>query len=172
MLADVLVVVGATDIAVHLCRMANDLGLRVTVVDPRSVFATPERFPGADEIVRDWPDEAFGKVAVDADTFVVTLTHDPKFDLPTLRHALRSDAAYIGALGSTRTHARREQKLRELGFNDAELARIRAPIGLDLGADGPHEIALAILAEILAMRSRRDGRSLSNRREPGDRSGS
>ena len=132
----------------------------MVVVDPRSPFATVERLPDAHEVLREWPDAALARAGLDAGSAVVVLSHDPKFDIPALALALRSPAYYVGALGSRRTHARRLAQLREVGLSDAELARIRAPIGLDLGGREPEEIALAIVAEIQAVRYERDGESL------------
>ncbi len=159
-----LYIVGATHTAIPLCRMAKELGFRVTVIDARSMFATEERFPEANEVLRAWPDEVLDKAKLDPYAYVVSLTHDPKFDLPTLARALRSDTRYIGALGSRSTHERRKARLREQGFGEAELARIRAPIGLDIGGRSPEEIALAILAEMMAVRYGREGRPLGERR--------
>lgn len=161
-----LYVVGATHIAIPLCRLAKELGFRVHVIDPRSIFATEERFGEVDELICAWPDEAFEKIDLDDDSHVVALTHDVKFDLPALAIALRSDAAYIGALGSRRTHERRLARLREQGFAAAELAKIRTPVGLDLGARTPEEIALSILSEIVATRHGRTGGPLIHRRAP------
>jgi xanthine dehydrogenase accessory factor len=161
-----LYIVGATHTAIPLCRMAKELGFRVSVIDARSIFASEERFPEADERIHAWPEEAFEKVDLDAAAHVVTLTHDPKFDLPALAFALRSQAGYIGALGSRITHARRVAELREQGFSDAELARIRTPVGLDIGGRTPEEVALSILAEMVAARRGRDGRPLALRRTP------
>jgi len=161
-----LFIVGATHTAIPLCRMASLLGYRVHVVDARSIFATKERFPEAEEVLRAWPDEVLTPAALDGDAHVVTLTHDPKFDLPALAQALRSRATYIGALGSRVTHRRRLERLREQGFDDAQLARIRTPVGLDIGARTPEEIALCILAEMVAVRCGRDGRPLTERRAP------
>jgi xanthine dehydrogenase accessory factor len=161
-----LYIVGATHTAIPLCRMAKELGYRVSVIDARSIFATDERFPEADELIHAWPDEAFEKVELDAAAHVVTLTHDPKFDLPALALALRSHAGYIGALGSRATHRRRVAQLRERGFDDADLARIRIPVGLDIGGRTPEEVALSILAELVAARRGRDGRPLRERRAP------
>jgi len=159
-----LVIVGATHPAIHLCRMARQVGYRVSVVDARRAFASAERFPEADEVLCAWPHEVLGKERLDAYTYLVTLTHDFKIDVPALACALRSDARYIGALGSRATHARRKARLVEEGFTEAELARIRAPVGLDLGGRAPEEIALAILAEMLAVRHGREGGPLSARR--------
>ena len=161
-----LYVVGATHTAIPLCRMARQLGFRVSVIDPRSTFATEERFPDADELILAWPDEALDAASLDAHSSVLTLIHDPKFDIPALEHALRSPARYIGALGSRATHQARRARLRERGFSDDDLARIRAPIGLDLGARTPEEIALAILAEVVAVRHDRGGGALRERRAP------
>jgi len=159
-----LVVVGATHVAMPLCRMARELGRRVTVVDPRRAFATEERFPDVDRLVREWPEDALPSLGLDERSSVVVLTHDPKFDLPALEIALRSGARYVGALGSRRTHERRRSHLRAAGLTEADVDRIHAPVGLDLGAESPAEIALAILAEMTAVRRGRDGRSLRERR--------
>jgi xanthine dehydrogenase accessory factor len=161
-----LVIVGATPTAVALCRLAKTLGFRVTVIDARGTFATRERFSDADELVVDWPDAVLAGCRLDAYASVVVLTHDPKFDHPCLMRVLRSGAGYIGAIGSHGTHQRRTEALRGEGFTDEELDRIRAPIGLDIGAQSPEEIALAILAEVLAVRSGRDGRALKYRDAP------
>ena len=156
-----LLIVGATHTAIPLCRLAKVLGFRVTVIDARSAYATAERFPDADELLLARPDEALAGAGTDS-TSVVILTHDPKFDLPALTSALRAGVRYIGILGSRRTHERRKAELRRQGFTEADLARIRVPIGLDLGARTPEEIALAILAEMLAVRYGRNGRPLTD----------
>ncbi len=161
-----LYIVGATHIAMPLSRMAGELGFAVTVIDARGLFATDERFPDAEAVVRAWPQDVLTPEKLDAYSYVVVLSHDPKFDLPALIPALRSDARYIGAMGSRATHERRLTELRAQGFSDADLARIRAPIGLDLGGNRPEEIALAILAEMLAVRHGRDGVALSRSAEP------
>jgi xanthine dehydrogenase accessory factor len=161
-----LFVIGATHTAIPLCRIAKEAGFDVTVIDVREVFATDERFPEVDALVRAWPDEAFEKIDLTRDCNVVALTHDPKFDLPVLALALRSDAGYIGALGSKQTHARRRAQLLEQGFGEAELARIRTPVGLDIGGDTPEEVALSIVAEMVAVRSGREGGPLRDRSEP------
>ena len=132
--------VGATHAASALGRVGKGLGFRVTVGDPRGAFATSERFPGANEISRVWPDEAFAATDLDAYSYVVALTHDPRFDIPTLARALRAGARYIGAMGSQRTHERREAQLRAQGFGAAALARIRAPIGPDIDSRTPEDI--------------------------------
>ena len=153
-----LFIVGATQVAISLASMAKRLGFHVTVVDARSVLATEERFPDVDELLRAWPDEALSDHAIDARAAVVVLTHDPKFDLPVLDVALRSEAGYIGAMGSRITHAKRVDELQKRGFGESDLARIHAPIGLDIGGSAPEELALAILAEVVASGH---GRSLS-----------
>ena len=139
-------VIGAVHIAQALAPMAALAGYEVTVIDPRQAFATERRFPSV-RLVTEWPDEALGALRPDRRTAVVTLTHDPKLDDPALEVALRSDAFYIGALGSTRTQAKRLHRLQELGFNQEQLGRIHGPIGLKLGGRAPAEIAIAILAE-------------------------
>lgn len=157
-------IVGATHTGIALCRLAKVLGYRVTVVDARGPFATRERFPEADEVLREWPHEVLEREGLSAYSEVIVLTHDPKFDIPTLACALRSPARYVGALGSRVTQQKRIAELRAQGFSEADLDRIRAPIGLDIGARTPEEIALAILAEILAVRYGRDGRALKEKR--------
>jgi xanthine dehydrogenase accessory factor len=152
-----LIIVGAVHVAIPLHRLAKTLGYHVTVVDARGMLATPERFPEADAILTDWPDEALAKLAPDSATSVVVLTHDPKFDQPALLAALATPARYIGAIGSRTTNEQRRAELREQGVDDEALARIFAPIGLDLGAETPAEIALAIMAEIVAARQHRHG---------------
>jgi len=147
-----LVVIGAIHIAIPLHRLAKLMGYRVTVIDARAKFATKERFPEADELIVAWPDEAMAKVTVDNSTYVVILTHDPKFDLPALRSVLEKDAGYIGAIGSRKTNQNRFDALRKEGFTEAQLARVHGPIGLDLGSRGAEETALGILAEITAVR--------------------
>jgi xanthine dehydrogenase accessory factor len=146
-----LVVVGAVHIAQALVPMALPLGFGLTVIDPRRAFATAERFPGV-TVSDAWPDEAMDALAPDRRTAVVTLTHDPKLDDPALDRALRSDAYYIGALGSRKTHAARLSRLAALGHGPASLARIRGPVGLAIEAVTAPEIALSILAEIVAVR--------------------
>ncbi len=142
-----LIVVGAVHAAQPLARMAAIAGYAVTIVDPRSAFATEERFPGV-ALSTDWPDEAMPRLKPDRRTAIVTLTHDPKIDDPALTVALKSDAFYVGALGSKRTHAGRCQRLKDAGFVDTDIARIHGPVGLSIGALTPAEIAVSILAEI------------------------
>ena len=144
-----LIVVGAVHITAPLARMAATAGIDVHVVDPRTAFASTERFPGM-ELVHSWPVEALAELCPDHRTAVVTLTHDAKLDDPALVAALETPAFYVGALGSSRTHAKRLARLREEGVSEENIARIRAPIGLDIGARTPAEIAVAILAELVA----------------------
>jgi xanthine dehydrogenase accessory factor len=145
-----LVITGAVHVAQALLPMAEALGYDVTIVDPRRAFATEQRFGDAN-ISHDWPDEALPKIGVDGRTAVVTLTHDPRIDDPALIHALRAKALYVGALGSKRTHGERVDRLRQAGISAADIDRIHAPVGLDIGAVGPAEIALSIIAEITAV---------------------
>ena len=142
-----LVVVGAVHIAQALLPMARIAGYDPVLVDPREAFASEARFPG-ERLVHDWPDDAMDAIGLDARTALVLLTHDPKLDDPAIARALRSEAFYIGALGSTRTHAKRVARLADAGFSEEEIGRIHAPVGLDIGAAGPAEIAVAILAEM------------------------
>jgi len=152
-----LVVVGAAHIAVPLTKFAQDLGFDVTLIDAREWFLTEERFPHVPRRILAWPDKGLAQVTLDAETYLVILSHDPKFEGPALKTALRSPLRYIGAIGSRRTHADRIATLRSEGVSDEELARIHAPIGLDIGAVSPEEIALSILAEMLAVRSGKPG---------------
>src|SRR5579863_9855024 len=142
-----LVITGAVHISQALAPMGKLLGYDVTIVDPRTAFASPERFPDV-KVVAEWPEEALPPLNVDRYTAFVALTHDPKIDDPALAHALKRDCFYIGALGSRKTHGRRVERLKQQGFSDADIARINAPIGLDIGAVSPAEIAVAIMAQI------------------------
>ncbi len=144
-----LAIVGAVHIAQSLALLARDLGHAVLVVDPRRGFLTEARFPGV-ALSQGWPDEALEAFGLDARSAVVTLSHDPKLDDPALQAALRSPAYYIGALGSRRTQAKRRARLEEAGFGAAAIARIHGPVGLDIGASSPAEIALSIAAELTA----------------------
>ncbi len=146
-----LVIIGAVHIAQALVPMARAAGYAPTLVDPRPAFATPQRFPGID-IRNAWPQDVMDELALTSRTAVVTLSHDPKIDEPALAAALRSEAFYIGALGSKRNHAGRLERLAELGFDAATLERIAGPVGLDLGGRAPAEIAVAILAQIIKAR--------------------
>jgi xanthine dehydrogenase accessory factor len=142
-----LIVIGAVHISQALAPIGKLLGYDVTIVDPRTAFATPERFPDV-KVIAEWPDTALPPLGVDHYTAFVALTHDPKVDDPALLHALSRDCFYIGALGSRKTHARRIDRLKQQGFSEADLSRIHAPIGLDIGAVSPAEIAVAIMAQI------------------------
>ncbi|MFJ7238978.1 XdhC family protein [Streptomyces olivaceus] len=161
-----MIVFGAIDFAAALVRAGKFLGHHVTVCDARPVFATPARFPDADEIVVEWPHEYLRRTEVDARTVLCVLTHDAKFDIPLLKLALRLPVAYVGAMGSRRTHLDRNARLREAGVSDLELARLRSPIGLDLGARTPQETALSIAAEIVAARRGGTGASLTGAHTP------
>ena len=147
-----LVIVGAIHIAIPLHRLAKLMGYRVTVVDARAKFATKERFPEADEIIVAWPDEAASQLTLDNSTYIVILTHDPKFDLPALRSVLGKDVGYVGAIGSRKTNENRFAALRKEGFTEEQISRVHGPVGLDLGGRGAEETALGILAEITAIR--------------------
>ncbi|OBJ87937.1 XshC-Cox1 family protein [Mycobacterium asiaticum] len=160
-----MLVFGAIDFAAALARQGSFLGYRVTVCDARAVFATPARFPTADEVVVDWPHRYLAAQAsagaIDRRTVVCVLTHDPKFDVPLLEVALRLDLGYVGAMGSRRTHLDRLDRLRAVGLTDLELARMSSPIGLDLGARTPEETAVSIAADIIARRWGGGGRPLA-----------
>lgn len=149
-----LIIVGAVHIAQSLAPMATLLDFDVTVIDPRRAFATDSRFPGV-KVMQEWADEAFEKIGLDASTAVVTLTHDPKLDDPALESALKSDVFYVGALGSRKTHAKRKERLAEAGIGDERFARIHGPVGLNIGAKSPAEIAVSILGQIIEVRARR-----------------
>jgi xanthine dehydrogenase accessory factor len=156
-----LLIFGGVHIAAALVPLAKALGYRTVVADGREAFLSRERFPEADELVLGWPEEVFARVGIDAATYVCVLSHDPKFDEPALKIALRSQAGYVGAIGSRKTQAVRREKLRAAGLSDAELSRLHGPIGLDLGGRQPAEVALAILAEITAARYGGSGGSLA-----------
>jgi xanthine dehydrogenase accessory factor len=158
-----LIVFGAVDIAASLCALARAAGWRSYVVDPRARFATPERFPDAEEVIAAWPEEAAARLGgIDPATSIVVLTHDPKLDDAALLLALGSPARFIGAMGSRRAQAKRRERLLELGIGEDEMERISAPVGLDLGAISREETSLSILAEIVAARHGRDGGRLAN----------
>ncbi len=157
-----LLVFGAIDFAGAVARVGRFLGYHVVVCDARAVFATTKRFPDADEVIVDWPHRYLARTEVDARTMICVLTHDPKFDVPLLEVALRTPAAYIGAMGSRKTHDERLARLREAGLTDEELSRLASPIGLDLGARTPEETAISIAAEILQNRWGGSGRRLSD----------
>jgi xanthine dehydrogenase accessory factor len=158
-----LIVFGAVDFAAALCKMASVTGWRAFVVDPRARFAQPARFPDAEEVVAAWPEEAFKRLGgIDRATAIAVLTHDPKLDDAALVLALRSNAGYIGAMGSRRAQEKRRERLLAKGIEDSDLERISAPIGLDLGALTAEETALSIIGEIVAMRHGRTGGRLAH----------
>ncbi|MEV6681811.1 XdhC/CoxI family protein [Streptomyces erythrochromogenes] len=161
-----MIVFGAIDFASALVRIGKFLGYRVTVCDARPVFATKNRFPEADEIVVDWPHRYLESTEVDGRTVLCVLTHDAKFDVPLLELALKLPVAYVGAMGSRRTHEDRNKRLRDVGVTELELARLRSPIGLDLGARSPEETALSIAAEIVANRRGGSGAALTGAHIP------
>jgi xanthine dehydrogenase accessory factor len=157
-----LVIFGAVDYAAALCRLARAAGWRPFVCDPRSQFATAQRFPEAEEVIAGWPEQAFARLGgIDRATYIAVLTHDPKLDDAALEIALRSDAPYVGAMGSRRAQAQRRERLLAAGLEEELQARIAAPIGLDLGAVSPEETALSIMAEVVAVRNGREGGRLS-----------
>ncbi|GHO45637.1 xanthine and Co dehydrogenase maturation factor [Ktedonospora formicarum] len=147
-----LIIVGAGHIAIPLTTFAKTLNYRVIVVDARAAFATPERFPHADELIVEWPDEALEKLDLNPSTAIAVLTHDPKFDEPTLKVVLAHKVGYVGAIGSRKTGAERAERLKQEGLSEEQVQRIHGPIGLNIGASSPEEIALAIMAEIVATR--------------------
>ena len=147
-----LIIVGAVHVAIPLVTIAKALDYQVILVDPRQAFATEARFPHVDALIRRWPDEALLEVGIDAGTCVVILTHDPKLDDPAIKVALQFAPAYIGVLGSRKTHEKRLKRLREEGLTEEQLSRLHAPIGLKIGSQTPAEIALSIMGEIIAVR--------------------
>jgi xanthine dehydrogenase accessory factor len=163
-----MIIFGAVDFTAALAKVAKVLGYRVVVCDARAVFATTQRFPMADEVVNDWPDRYLEKVGEDLGPrdAVCVLTHDTKFDVPAIVGALKTGVGYLGAMGSRRTHAKRVERLREAGVTDEELARIRSPIGLDIGGRTPEETAVSICAEIISMRTGRVPSSLTDAEGP------
>ena len=152
-----LVVGGGNQIAISLAKLAKTLDIRTVIVDPRRAFATKERFPEVDQLIQAWPSEAFENIPLTRSTAVVMLTHDPKIDQPALELALTSEAYYVGALGSKKTQAKRRARRKESGLSEANLDRLHGPVGLELGADTPDEIALSIIAEIVALRHSDNG---------------
>ena len=156
-----LAIVGAVHIAIPLTRMATAAGFRVTVIDPRKAFLTADRIPGADRLVPEWPEDALPDLGLGPRDAAVCLAHDPKFEDPALATLLRGQVGYVGAIGSRTTHGKRVARLKESGFGEEAIARIHSPVGLDLGAATPAEIALSILAEVVAVRRGRSGGTLS-----------
>lgn len=145
-----LIVIGAVHAAQYLLPLARMIGHDVTIIDPREAFATPERFPDA-HLITEWPEDGLPLAGTDARTAIIALTHDAKIDDPAIKLGLESGAFYVGALGSKRTHAKRLERLKEIGVTEEGIARIHAPIGLDIGAQGPAEIAVSIMAELIAV---------------------
>jgi xanthine dehydrogenase accessory factor len=160
-----LILFGAVDVAASLCKLARAAGWRPYVVDPRARFATRERFPEAEDVLVSWPEEAFAQLGgIDRATSIAVLTHDPKLDDAALMIALRSEARFVGAMGSRRAQATRRERLLAAGITEDELGRLAAPLGLDLGAVSGEETALSILAEVVAARHGRDGGRLAHAR--------
>lgn len=157
-----LLIFGAVHVAQALATFGKQLGFRVIVTDARAKLLTRERFPVADELIQGWPEDAIARVPIDRNTYVAILTHDPKFDEPALMGTLSTDARYIGAVGSRKTSADRRIRLSEAGATEEQLARIRGPIGLNIGASTPEEMAISILAEIIAVRHGRDAAPLTS----------
>jgi xanthine dehydrogenase accessory factor len=153
-----LVVVGAVHIAIPLVSFAKELGYHTTVIDARGLFASRDRFPHADELIEAWPDEALSTLPLGPETAIVMLAHDPKFEDPAMEVALKSRAGYIGAMGSRKTSEERNNRLRASGFTDEQIDRIHGPVGINIGAREPGEVAVSILAEIIAVRRGRDPR--------------
>ncbi len=153
-----LVVVGAVHIAIPLVSFAKELGYHTTVIDARGLFASRERFPHADELIEAWPDEALSTLPLGPETAIVMLAHDPKFEDPAMQVALNSRAGYIGAMGSRKTSEERNVRLRASGFTEEQVARIHGPVGINIGARDPGEVAVSILAEMVAVRRGRDPR--------------
>ncbi len=164
-----LIIFGGVHTAMPLTQFAQALGFHVTIVDGRARFATRERFPTADEIIVAWPDEAIAQIKIDSSTYVAILTHDPKFDIPALKALSQTKPRYIGSMGSRETRAQHFAELRAQGVSAEFLARVHGPIGLDIGARTPEEVALSILAEIVAVRYGRGGGFLSNSKGAGER---
>lgn len=151
-----LVMIGGVQIAIALAKLAKTMGFRTVIIDPRRAFASSERFPGVDRLLQSWPGEAFEQVPITRSTAVVALTHDPKIDEPALTLALTSQAFFVGALGSRRTQAKRLERLRAAGLEPDQLERLYGPVGIELGADTPEDIALSIMAQVVAIRNRKD----------------
>ncbi len=157
-----LIIVGAGHIAIPLTTFAKTLNYRVVVVDARAAFATRERFPHADELVVEWPDEVLEKMDLNPSTSIAVLTHDPKFDEPTLKVVLTRNVGYVGAIGSRKTSQERAERLKRQGLTDEQIRRIHGPVGLNIGATSPEEMALAIMAEIVATRHGKDSSSMGD----------
>lgn len=158
-----LIIFGGVHVAIPLTKYAKMLGFRITLADPRTTFANPERFPDVDRIIPEWPDGAMSYLTITPSTYIAILTHDPKLDEPALQGVLGKGAAYIGAIGSRKTHAERFDRMAKLGISPDQLAEVYAPIGLDLKANNPEELALSIIAEIIAVRRGGNGGFLKNK---------
>ncbi|WP_077138223.1 XdhC family protein [Flaviflexus massiliensis] len=156
-----MVIFGSTDHAAAVCRIAKFMGYDVTVCDTRPVFTTPARFPDADEVVVEWPEDYLDQTVIDSQTAICILTHDPRFDIPLLEKSLATRARYIGAMGSRKVHKKRMEELRARGLTETELSRLHSPIGLDIGGYSPEEVAVAVAAELIAERHGGTGQSLS-----------
>jgi xanthine dehydrogenase accessory factor len=152
--APTMIIVGGVHIAIALTNLAKTLGYRTIVIDPRRTFGSQTRFPDVDQLIQAWPEKALAGIELTRETAVALLTHDPKIDDPALKIVLNSPVFYIGALGSRKTHAKRQGRLRQMGFSDAVIGRIHAPIGLDIGARSPEEIGLAIMAEVVRLKNK------------------
>lgn len=152
-----MILFGAVHVSQALSRFAQALGFRVTIVDARRALATKERFPNVDRIILKWPAEAFEELEIGRNSWIAILTHDPKFDEPAIMGALKTPARYIGAIGSRKVNAERREWLTEAGFSEEDIARLRGPIGLDLGGQTPEEIAISVLSEMIALRNQRSG---------------
>jgi xanthine dehydrogenase accessory factor len=163
-----MVIVGATEIARSLASIAATLGYERVVIDARPAFAAQERFPDVEQLINDWPDDAFESIDLGPDDAVAVLSHDPKFDEPAIAEAFRRGARYVGAVGSRRTQADRRARLLDVGVSEADLARLRGPIGLDLGGRAPAETALAIMAEVVADRYGASARPMIERARPAE----
>jgi xanthine dehydrogenase accessory factor len=163
-----MIIFGAVDFTAALAKVAKVLGYRVTVCDARAVFATVLRFPMADEVVNDWPDRYLAKIGEELGPrdAICVLTHDHKFDVPAIAAAVKTEVGYLGAMGSRRTHEQRTVRLREAGLTDGEIARVMSPIGLDIGARTPEETAVAVCAEVIALRTGRRAQSLRDTAGP------
>ncbi len=159
-LPPLMVLIGAVHVAQAVVAYAEPLGFRIAVVDARQTLATPERFPSVDQLLVSWPEEAYARLPITSTSAIVILTHDPKFDEPAILGALKTDAGYIGAVGSRKTNVERRERLLESGATDDELNRVHGPIGLNIGGKSPEEMAISILAEIIAVRNGRTGGSL------------
>jgi xanthine dehydrogenase accessory factor len=151
-----LIVVGGVHITVALTSLAKTLGYRTIVIDPRKAWGNADRFPHVDRLIQEWPEDAFGQIEVTRSTAIAMLTHDPKLDDPALKFALSSPAFYVGALGSKSTNAERRKRLLADRLSESQLSRLHAPIGLDIGAQSPEEIALAIMAQVVEARRKRE----------------